>query len=299
MGLFDFGGGANLPDLPDTSGNFSEIRDLIDSFGEQSSTTQDELKGLNDDNIAALHSIVSRYGTEAGHNFDFGNELRGLYKNKALPGEVTQYNKLMNYDTDARREQYAGQAAQDVQRTADEADKAQAIALQREGIDPNDPRYAAARSAGKADVAAASAAAEGAARTGVEERGLQYGNQAVDLGRGWADLGGKYSAEGVRDLGLTTGAIGDVARTYGATMGTPMQWQQDQLNTIQQLINNRMSRYDAKLGRTTAKNDASAGLGGAIGTLGGAALGLYMGGSPYSAAVGANIGGSVFGGGGR
>ena len=132
-------------------------------------------KEVSDANLASLKQ-----------NTELSNEYADYQRNTFRPLEKGIVQSASDYDTEARRDQKAGQAVADVtQQFA--ATKGQAARdLQRMGVNPSSGRSLAMSSQLGIAQAAASASAAGRARENVETQGFGRKMDAANLGRGLA-----------------------------------------------------------------------------------------------------------------
>lgn len=299
MGLF---GGADLPDLPDIDAQLNLFSSLMERFGVEAEARRGIMAERETAFLDSINKLVEQLAPEAAAQFDFGTEMRDLYRTIALPAEKRFHAALSGYDTPARRALAFGRGAGAVTTAAGAQEMAQVNALRAAGINPNDPRYAAERARAGAMTAAAAAAQGRREVDRVEETGVARNTLATEIGRGWQRMG-----EGATRAGAALGVIGPNAlqSAYTTTAqigGTPRSWYGDQLAVANNYIDQMMQRYQAKMGRAAARSQAQGLLGGALGTIAGAGLGLFMGGgfgggldALRAATLGAQIGGSAGG----
>lgn len=293
-------GGANLPDLPNIDAQLNLFTQMMDEFGRIAKERQAKLGPLEDEFLGSITDLINRFAPEAAKQFNFADELRTLYQRQALPQEQRLFRDLQGYDTAARRADQAARAAGGVVQAANAQQQAMTRDLRQAGVDPNDPRYAAMRAQETADVAAQAAAAGKSARDQVEEEGIQRRIAATQLGQTWNALSNTYLGQGVQLAAAVPTALQGGLQTAANIGGRPIDYQRGQLDLANSYIDQMMRRYEAKLGRAALRSSASAGLGGALGSLAGAAGGFYLGGGfggGLNALRGASLGAGLFGGG--
>jgi hypothetical protein len=128
-----------------------------------------------------------------------GREDRARYLTHFAPLETKFADDAAAYDTPARREAEAGRATADVATAAEQNRQNAALQLESYGIDPSMTRSMAIdRQVGVAN-AATEAAAGNQARIGVEERGRNLEQAAINIGRG-------YPAQSMAATGQAIGA---------------------------------------------------------------------------------------------
>lgn len=297
MGLF---GGADLPDLPNIDAQLNLMTSLMEQLGREVEERRRRIGPLEDQFIQSINDLVSRYAPEAAKAFDFSNELRGLYRTTALPAERRLFSDLQKYDTPQRRAFEFSRAAGGVVNAARAQQGAITADLRRSGVDPNDPRYAARRQQEANEVGALAAAAGRQAQEGVEDRGIARRLQAAQIGRGWNTLADTALGQGTQLAGAIPAALGTGYQMLAATGGTPLDFQSAQLAAANNYIDTMMQRYNAKLGRSAARQGAAMGLGRTLGSLAGAGAGFALGGGfggGLNALRGAFLGSRLFGGG--
>jgi hypothetical protein len=111
-------------------------------------------------------------------------EMWENYKSTYLPMEKSYVADAQNYDSEGRREQFAGRANADVQQAFDNQLGQQERELQRYGVAPDSGKFASVNSRLRMGAAAQSAGAMNAARQGVEDRGWARRTDALSLGKG-------------------------------------------------------------------------------------------------------------------
>lgn len=295
MGLFDTG--ANLPDLPNIDKWLTTLDSSIQKFGERGDAQAANFDSRYEQLYGLVDALIQQYAPEVGKSYDFGSELRDIYRAEALPMERQFVRDAQSYDTTARREGKAAEAMSGVTSAAEANRRRAAMELQRYGIDPTDPRYAAIASQGDPATAAATSAAANNARERVEDRGLAMRRQAIDVGKSWDQQSGQWIDRGGMIGEALPGAMEGAIRSDAAVRGRSSDWYQQQMQTLQQMIDTQMQRYNAKLGRTQARSAAGAGAWQGFGQLAGmgigAALAAPTGG--MSMLAGAQLGGMIGG----
>lgn len=126
-------------------------------------------------------------------------QLASMQQNDAISRDYWNYQKdtfrpmergivadAQNYDTEARRDQKAGEATATVQQQIDAAQGQQQRAMTRMGVNPNDGKFAAMSNQMGMAGALGKATAATKAREGVEVQGYARKMDAANLGRGLA-----------------------------------------------------------------------------------------------------------------
>lgn len=157
---------------------------------------------------------------------DLGKTLTDRYKNQAIPFEDQYLSKLRGWDTSQRREDRAGQAVGDISMSTEAARESELRRLESYGIDPSQTRSAALDSRIQAQNAVAKAAAANQARQGVEQEGLQYGANAVQIGNQSAQLGGQMSGAAAQQGGMAAAIAAQPGAQYLQGLGNLGNYQQ-------------------------------------------------------------------------
>lgn len=135
-----------------------------------------------------------------------------------------------SFDTDAKREELAGQAGADVSQAYDSAQRTQAAEMARMGINPADGKYGASSDALTAGSALATAQAKNNARTQARAEGRALtdrasnalagfpamGMQATGAGAGYGTAGQTIANNGLMGLNAGYGQAAGVAGQMGA-----------------------------------------------------------------------------------
>jgi hypothetical protein len=284
--------------MPEWGKWFQQQDEHITQYQSDAQLQRQQIQKMQSMANSTIGDYIKQIAPEAAANFDFGSQLREIYKTSAIPAMQRYMKDAETYDTPERRTQEATRALEGVRKGDEMQERAQIAQLRQAGIDPNDPRYAAARGQNDAEVAALGAVAANDARTGVEERGREMRGQAINVGQGIGTMGQSYSQEGAR---LGAGVPAAVANQ--AALGSNLQGQNQgtytmQSNLTKQLLDTRMQRYQAGVqARAQGGGGMAAGLGGAIGSLAGMGIGAWLGSAagPMGTLAGAQMGGQMGG----
>jgi hypothetical protein len=187
-------------------------------------------------------------------------------KNTYRPLEQSLVRDAERFNTDAYREELAGQAAADTGRAFGIANQQNQRAMASMGVNPNSGRYAGAQNASGLQQAAMRASAMTGARSQATQMGYARKLDAAGLGRG---LSGASAAAygGATGAGSAAGNSAQSAgQNYMGNMaigsGTIAAGQQMQLSGLGNVLNNQTSAY---------VNSSDSFLGDLGGALGGAA----------------------------
>lgn len=185
-------------------------------------------------------------------------------KNTFRPLETGIVADAEAYDTPERREQAAGKAITEVGTQAAGAREAIAREAMARGVDPSSPNFAMSQGVMGVRTGAAKAGAANDARTQVETIGAAKKMDAASLGRGLPS-----SQATSASLALTAGNNATTtAQAPIANTGAGAQLMQQGYAGAQQGYGNAAATYGAAAGR----GDSDAGMWGALGSLGGAAI---------------------------
>lgn len=203
---------------------------------------------------------------------------RERYETIFQPLEDDLAKDARDYASPEKLEAEAGRAMADVSTQFQAARTAATERLESFGIDPGQVRAGALDTAARVQEAASRAAAGNQARVQAEAVGRAMRSEAINVGRGYpGQIAGAYATalqsgqQGVQS-GLNTTASG------ASTMGTGLQWTGAQNQSLGVWGNALTSGYNAQLAQFNANKNASSGIGGVLGMVGGLGLKLATGG---------------------
>jgi hypothetical protein len=213
---------------------------------------------------------------------EWAREDRKRYKDVYQPLEDEYIKTAKEYDSEAKREEEAGQAQADVSQQFDLARTAAQDRLESFGIDPSQTRSAALDVSARTQEAAARASAGNQARERVENTALAMKADAVNMGKGLPAqaaagmAGATNSGNQAVNSGLATTATGSQA------MNASQGWFANGINATQVWGNTINQGYRNQLDAWKAEQSASSGLGSALGLIGGMGLKLATGGMGFA-----------------
>lgn len=187
------GKGSSAP-APDPRLTEAQIR----SMGIQDSAIQRVL--AQSDEMAPLQKEQTQFAldtqrqaweqSQADRNYALGrrDQLTGL--------QDTMIGEARNFDTEAKREELAGQAAADVSSAYESSKRTQAAEMARMGINPADGKYGAASNALAAGTALATAQGKNAARTSARMEGRALTDRASNALAGFPAMGMQATGQG-------------------------------------------------------------------------------------------------------
>lgn len=133
-------------------------------------------------------------------------------RDKLTALQNTMVDEARAFNTDAKREELAGQAAADVSQAYTSAARTQAAEMARMGVNPADGKYGSTADALTASTALATAQAKNGARTQAREEGRQLTNRAASALAGYPSMGMQTTAAtaayGAQGLAQTNQALG-------------------------------------------------------------------------------------------
>lgn len=208
-------------------------------------------------NTELLNSVLDVQLPIMEQNAVNAQEDREFYEQVYRPLEENLVQEFQDYDTEARREQEAGEAVADVT-TGFEAQRENALReLEGYGIDPSQTRSQALDADMRIQEATAQAGAANKARKTTEATGRALRGEALNIGRGYAsNVAGAYSTA----LNAGNSAVGNQMNTssfnpyagYANTVGAAG-------NLTSQGYNNELAAFNAGNAIPTAIAGAGAG----------------------------------------
>lgn len=170
------------------------------------------------------------------------------------------------FDTEARREELAGQAAADVSNAYESSRRTQAAEMARMGINPADGKYGAASNALAAGEALATAQGKNSARTAARAEGRALTDRAQTALAGYPAMGMQTTGQGAgfgsaAQMAANAGLAG-LNSGYGQAAGA-----------AGQMGSNATSMWGAQANHQ-ANMQSNDSVGGLLGGLGGAAVGM-------------------------
>lgn len=160
-------------------------------------------------------------------NMDLARKYDSRYWDTTAKYQDKVYNAVDSYDTEANREQIAGQASADIERAAAAGRSTLNRNMQRMGLNPNSGAY---RSGMRQDAMATSLGKAGAmtmAREAARREGLNMKAMAAGMGGNLSGASAGYAgaAGGAAQLGMSgiqgaQGGFNSANSAWGANMGT-------------------------------------------------------------------------------
>lgn len=226
--------GSKAPDPPDYSqmANASEeSARIMAGLGQQQ---LDFTKQQYQDMLPFMQGIAGTQRDAMRQQMEQAQEYYRYQQDTFRPMEQQLVNDARSYNTDAKREQLAQQAAADAGRAFATTQQANQRNMASMGVNPNSGRFAGANTANNLGLAAGKAGAMTQTRERAEMLGQARMMDAVGMGRGLAGASqGAYS--GALNAGNSAGnnmqqpgamymqGLGQAAGTYGQGFGLQMQ----------------------------------------------------------------------------
>lgn len=202
------------------------------------------------------------------------SEDRQRWREKFLPAEDRFVEKAMEYDTLQKRELEAGRAQAQVQQALDAQRNNAQQRLNSYGIDPSQTRSQAIDAAQRTQGAAMQAAAGNQARARTEQVGTALMSDVSNMGRGLPGQAAASYAGALNAGNSMAGNNNSATANFMPALGNAQGWSQQGMQGINQSANITNMGYQNRL----AAYNAGGGALGALGQVGGMALGAYMGG---------------------
>lgn len=228
----------------------------------------------------AMDELTTRVTEQALATQDETNqwarEDRARTKDVFQPIEDEFIKTAQEYDSPEKQAEAAAQARADVQKTASQQQASTERTMASMGVNPSSGRFAGVSRAGEATTALASAGAQNNARQIIKDKGLALKADAINMGKGLAS-----STASAYGLGLNAGnsAVGSqqaANNNFYANQGVmtsgyggAMQGYSNQANILSNLYGQQLGAWNSEQNASAA---SGAGLGSALGSLGGAAL---------------------------
>lgn len=234
-GMALHGGGSSTP-APDPRLVEAQVRNLgvqDDMIGQIIQNTNDMAPIQKEQTQFALDTAKTAWGQSQADR-DYSLERRGQLT--GLQDRMIQDANTFN--TEAKREELAGQAAADVSQAYTSAQRTQSAEMARMGINPADGKYGSQSNALSSSTALASAQAKNSARTQARQEGFSLTGRASNALAGYPAMGMQttaatagYGASGQNiantglaglnsGLGQAAGAAGNAGNSASNMWGT-------------------------------------------------------------------------------
>lgn len=220
--------------------------------------------------------IIDSFMSDMDETSKNAREDRKFYEQNFRPLEKQMVREATGYDTAARRKSEMGKAEAGVAEQYDAARENAQRDLEAYGIDPTSTRYAALDIGTRTSQAAAQAAAGTAAQQRVEDKGLALKSEAINVGRGFpGQIAQSYATSGSMGSGAG-GLTGQATQVGGQTMGTAPTYMGLGNDANAGWANVLHQGYADQLAQYNANQQASSGIGSALGLMGGMAMKYFL-----------------------
>jgi hypothetical protein len=207
---------------------------------------------------------------------DRSNQLRREYETTYLPAQRRMAETAANYDTAGRRAAAGAEAVAGVDAQLARQREALVRDLGRSGVSLDSGRSLTLDAAQRFVGARAGAAADRAARQGIEDRGIALTRDVAQMGNQTAGLSGNFMQTGLSAGGQAAGTLGQQQNVYNQTLQPVRATLGDAAGTYGQVGNLQLGLSADRRAQDRQDAEGYAGLGNIIGTLGG----LWLGGKP-------------------
>lgn len=281
------GGKSRAPDPPDyteVAAASERAAELNYRLGREQLAWAREQYG---EDSAIIREVVDAAMERTELNDRFALEDRERYERRFQPLEDELIRDAREYSSPERQEYEAGRAMATVAEQFEGARQAATRNLEAYGVDPSTTRYAALDRGSRVQEAAAKAGAGNQARLATEAMGRAMRSEAINVGRGYpGQIAGTYATALQSGNSAANSQLAGTA-SGASTMGTGTQWSQLGNQAIGNWGNTLNMSYNNQLAQFEANQNASSGLGGALGVgLGLLQTGIAEGGTVPAAVPG-------------
>lgn len=274
--------------------NYQPIADAqMASSAESSKIAQEQLdwaKQTYADNKNLTDQVVNTDVATQQQNNANAQADRARYQSVFQPEEDSLVKDANSYASPERRDLEMGKAGSDVAQNFQAARTNAAKDLEAFGVNPGATRFAALDVGARTQEAASKAAAMNTAGQQVDATGRALRENAINIGRGYpAQVAGETNSS----LQAGAGAVNSTLATTASgsnTMGSPVNWTGQSNNSLNGAVSALNTGYQNNLSTFNANQNASSGIGSALGL--GASLLLAASGGEVPDA-GATPGGAV------
>lgn len=236
--------------------------------------------------------VINRALTISESEAAAGRADRERYQQTFQPIQDDLVREYREYNTDAKKEQLAGEA---VAANAAQFAAARAAAvrdLESYGVDPSQTRSGALDLGMRVAEAATGAGAANVARQQAEDQRRALRSEAINIGQGYgSQIAGAYGTALAANNQAVNAGLATTASGAG-TMGTGVQWGGVAQGGYGGAAQTQNMGYQNALGRSQQQAAGSSSMWGGIGALAGAAIGTFI--APgVGTALGASLGGAA------
>jgi hypothetical protein len=276
------GCGSSSPPPPDPNIGLAE-KEQADLAAQQQQYFQTNIAPGLLDQMNQQTAIAKQQADKQGQLEDYEMGLSKQYNDRyfgtIVPLQDQMIQEAKDYNTDANREQLAGQAGADVQQSYENSEAQLQRRMRGMGINPGSAGSVAAMGDLENQRALSQAQAMNSTREAARQMGWQMSGQAAQLGSGLPSFGSAASAQsmGAGQAALGAGAAGlGAVGTAGQVAGQNFTSQAGMWNSVGNL---GVQKYNADVNAYSANSGSMGAMLGGIGGLMGAAgygYGQYM-----------------------
>lgn len=219
--------------------------------------------------------IDQQLGTQDQQN-KWALEDRTRYKDVFQPLQDEFVETAKNYDSPEKQAQAAAEAKADVMKSADLQGQINQRQMASMGLNPASGRFQGQSRADNLNTALASAGAQNTARQNVRDKALALKADAINIGAGLPSQSAAAASLGLNAGNSATGNSAQANANWRGNVGImgqgyqgAMQGYANQGNMLNNLYGNQLNAWSAQ---QQANATSAAGLGSAVGTLGGAGI---------------------------
>ena len=215
-----------------------------------------------------VQKIVDQQINQGDANAARADEQWNIYKNLFQPVESQMVSDANNFDSPARQEMLAGQAAADVSKGYQGSLDQNQRAMERMGVNPNSGKFAGLSNEINLNQAKDTAGAMNGARQAAITQGMALRKGAADFGRNMPATGLAADATALNAGSSAVGNLnaGNAAHTAG--LSSAAQWFGGAQAGNNSAANIGLGLYQGQLQANQQQQDALGGIGSLVGTLG-------------------------------
>ncbi len=265
-----------VPPAPDYGPIMDQMKQISDAAQADSNRAYDWATGQFTQDRSQLAPISSSQASEAGNEYDLGNQANQTYENTTLPALQKYTNDAENYGSEQNQRDQAGLAGENAAQANDAAWNNTKMTLAGYGMKTDAGALADSEAVRNLSKGATVAGAENTAvqatknqALALEGNAITQGNQTALVGQGAVNTGTSAGSQAASNILGTTSTQASVEGTAPTYMGIASGATTGQANIQNTAYNNEMAAYNAN-------NQQSSGVGALLGL--GAGLLLKKGG---------------------
>jgi hypothetical protein len=283
------GGGGSSSGVIDTEiyrDHYRKIRDAFDQMAKERGPIMENYERMA---LESLDTLIGNTVPGAQEAFRTASTMQEMWQKNWAPAMEQYMKDAAAYDTPERRAMERQRVMTEIGMAGEQARSNALAKLEGFGIDPSQTRSAGMDANLRTQTALAQAAAANKSDQDVEARGLALRESAIGMGDDLVDQGLASAELGGRLAGMGLGGVNSTAYTMGSLLGTETSLLGNKAAMVDKMLQAKQAEQQSKVGTGTNW----AGIGQAVGTIGGAALGAF--GGPAGMMAGAQLGGMLGG----